>query len=66
MSSVLAQSGVQSDDVGIFDSTILDQWEVPFGDWIDQMVDWIDGNLSWLLDAIRWPFAFLLDNFVNG
>ena len=65
MSIVLAQSGVQSDDVGIFDSTILDQWEVPFGDWIDQMVDWIDGNLSWLLDAIRWPFAFLLDNFVN-
>ncbi|MDG2908163.1 MAG: ABC transporter permease subunit [Acidimicrobiales bacterium] len=65
MSSVLAQSGVQADDIGIFDSTILDQWEVPFGDWIDQMVDWIDANLSWLLDAIRWPFAFLLDNFVN-
>ena len=65
MSIVLAQSGVQSDDVGIFDSTILDQWEVPFGDWIDQMVDWIDANLSWLLDAIRWPFSFLLDNIVN-
>ena len=51
MSSVLAQSGVQADDVGIFDSTILDQWEVPFGEWIDQMVDWIDANLSWLLEG---------------
>ncbi len=66
MSSVLAQSGVQSDNVGIFDPTILDQWEVPFGDWVDQMVDWIDGNLAWLLDAIRWPFAFLLENFVDN
>jgi len=56
---------VQSDDIGIFDATILDQWEVPFGAWIDQMVDWIDGNLGWLLDAIRWPFSFLLENFVD-
>ncbi|MBC8365026.1 MAG: ABC transporter permease subunit [Actinobacteria bacterium] len=66
MSSVLAQSGVQGDKVGIFDPTILDQWEVPFGDWVDQMVDWIDGNVGWLLDAIRWPFAFLLENFVDN
>ena len=57
--------GVQGGETSIFDSTILDQWEVPFGDWIDQMVDWIDANLSWLLDAIRWPFSFLLDNIVN-
>jgi glycine betaine/proline transport system permease protein len=63
---VLAQSGVRGDNVGIFDPTILDQWEVPFGDWVDQMVDWIDANLAWLLDAIRWPFAFLLENFVDN
>jgi len=66
VSSVLAQSGVRGDNVGIFDPTILDQWEVPFGDWVDQMVDWIDANLAWLLDAIRWPFAFLLENFVDN
>jgi len=65
VSSVLAQSGVKADDVGIFDSSLLDQWEVPFGDWVDQMVDWVDLNLGWLLDAIRWPFAFLLENFVD-
>jgi glycine betaine/proline transport system permease protein len=65
VSGVLAQSGLQADDVGIFDATILDQWEIPFGAWVDQMVDWIDANLGWLLDAIRWPFAFLLENFVD-
>ena len=57
--------GAQGAETSIFDSMILDQWEVPFGDWVDQMVDWIDANLSWLLDAIRWPFSFLLDNFVD-
>lgn len=57
--------GAQGAETSVFDSMILDQWEVPFGDWVDQMVDWIDANLSWLLDAIRWPFSFLLDNFVD-
>jgi len=63
---VLAAAGVKSDSVGILDRAILDQWEIPFGAWVDQMVDWIDLNLDWLLDAIRWPFSFLLNNFVDG
>ena len=57
--SVLAESN-------IWDDTILDEWELPFGDWVKQMVDWIDNNLDWLLSAIEWPFAFLLRNFVDG
>ena len=39
----------EEDTIGIQDNAILDQWEVPFGAWIDQMVDWIDANLVWLL-----------------
>ena len=66
MIRVLAAAGVKADNVGILDRAILDQWEIPFGEWVDQMVDWIDLNLDWLLDAIRWPFSFLLNNFVDG
>ncbi len=56
----------EEDKIGIQDNAILDQWEVPFGAWIDQMVDWVDANLVWLLDAIKWPFEFLLRNFVDN
>ena len=66
MIRVLAQAGTRDDSVGFFDELLLDQWEVPFGSWVDQMVDWIDLHMDWLLDAIRWPFAFLLENFVEG
>ena len=60
--SLLAQL-VQPD---IADNKVLDQWEVPFGEWIGQMVKWVDLNLGWLLDIIKWPFAFLFRNFVDG
>ncbi len=56
----------QSESPGISDNKVLDQWEVPFGEWIDQMVDWIKLNLEWLLDGIKWPFDFLFRNFVDG
>ena len=49
----------------IYDNLILDQWTIPFGSWIDQMVDWTDMNLGWLLDGIKWPFAMLIKYFVN-
>ena len=44
----------------IYDNLILDQWTIPFGSWIDQMVDWTDMNLGWLLDGIKWPFEMLI------
>ena len=49
----------------IYDNLILDQWTIPFGSWIDQMVDWTDMNLGGLLDAIKWPFEMLIKYFVN-
>jgi glycine betaine/proline transport system permease protein len=60
--SVLAQSG----SPGVADNAVLDQWDVPFGAWITQMVSWIDQNLAPVLDVIEWPFTFLFRNFVNG
>jgi len=54
------------ESVSIFDTAILDEWRIPFGYWFDQMVDWMDLNAEWVLDTIKWPFDFLLDNFVNS
>ncbi len=52
-------------DPSFFDTDVLDQFEVPFGEWIDQSVDWIDTNLEWLLDTIKWPFDTLLGFLVG-
>ena len=49
----------------IYDNLILDQWTIPFGSWIDQMVDWTDMNLGWLLDGIKWPFEMLIKYFIT-
>ncbi len=56
----------QSESPGIADNKVLDQWEVPFGEWVGQIVRWVDQNLEWLLDIVRWPFSFLFRNFVDG
>jgi len=54
-----------AEGVGISETAVLDQWQLPIGYWFDQMVDWADANAQWFLDAVKWPFSFLLDNFVN-
>jgi len=60
------EKATSDEPVGLLDSAILDEWRIPFGYWFDQMVDWMDINAGWVLDTIRWPFNFLLDNFVNS
>ena len=60
--SILAQAT----NPGVGDNAVLDQWDVPFGAWITQMVSWIDQNLAPVLNVIEWPFTFLFRNFVNG
>ncbi len=52
-------------NVGITDNEVLDQWRVPFGDWMEQSVFWITNNVGWLLDGIKWPFDNLI-NLING
>ncbi len=60
MSTVLAQA----DGPGFFDNNVLDEFEIPFGAWMDQAVDWIDTNLDGALAAFEWPFETLIDAFV--
>lgn len=55
----------QTEGRSFFDNETLDDWEIPFGDWIDQTVDWIANNLQPLLDAIAYPFELLIDLVVN-
>ena len=61
--AILAQA---SERIPIWDNAVLDEWKVPFGDWMDEMVAWIVANLGTPLDMIEWPFSFLFRNFVNG
>jgi glycine betaine/proline transport system permease protein len=53
------------DNIGLSDTNVLDQFQLPVGYWFDQMVDWLDLNAEWLLNGVRWPFDFLLENIVN-
>jgi glycine betaine/proline transport system permease protein len=53
-------------DPSVTDNEVLDQFTIPFGSWTEEAVRWITLNLGWLLDAIAWPFEFLIDNFVEG
>ena len=50
---------------GITDNTVLDQFEVPFGEWMDQAVDWITVNLKWFLSIVEWPFQTLINVLVK-
>jgi glycine betaine/proline transport system permease protein len=50
----------------VTDNEVLDEFTIPFGSWMEEAVNWVTLNLEWFLDAIAWPFRFLLDNFVEG
>ena len=52
-------------DSGFTDNLVLDQYLVPFGDWMEQAFDWIASDLRWLLTAIKWPFTTLNDLLVR-
>jgi len=52
-------------DPGFMDNRILDKWQIPFGAWIDQAIDWIFVNMRSTLDALAFPFDYLIDAFVN-
>jgi glycine betaine/proline transport system permease protein len=56
--SLLAQS--TSDGPGLTDNLVLDEYEIPFGEWIDQGVDWIATRLATVLDIVVWPFDQLI------
>ncbi len=64
--SYLAQTtDKEPGDPSLLDNLVLDEYEIPFGAWMDQAVDWISVNLGWLLDVIRWPFRTLINFLVQ-
>ena len=65
-SIVLAQEeGGTSSTKSIWDNLILDEWEIPFGEWADQAVDWISVNLERFLEIVEWPFKTLIEFLVR-
>lgn len=51
--------------IGILDNRLLDQWRIPFGDWIDQALRWIAVNMEQVLNVFAWPFEFLIQRVVK-
>ena len=51
---------------GLTDDAVLDEYLIPFGSWIEETVNWTTLNLEGVLDAIAWPFEFLLENIVDN
>ncbi len=60
MLAILAQN------TSVADAEILDDYSVPFGNWIEESVNWANVRLDPLFDAIKWPFDALLDVVVDG
>lgn len=61
-------SSAELDEVrhSLDDNRVLDDFNIPFGEWMDQAVDWITLNLKWLLRIIEWPFELLNDVLVDA
>ena len=49
----------------LHDNQVLDDFTIPFGEWVDQAVDWLTVNLKWLFNIIEWPFNQLNSFFVD-
>jgi len=62
--AILAQAEETEAPLRLWDNAILDEWEIPFGFWMDEMVSWVVANMETVLDVIKWPFSFLFQNFV--
>ena len=46
-------------------NTVLDNWQIPVGDWVEQTVFWVDNNMKATLEVIEWPFRTLLNVIVD-
>lgn len=46
-------------------NTVLDNWQLPVGDWAEQAVFWVDNNLQATIGIIKWPFDTLINIIVN-
>lgn len=63
--TILAQADNVPERLRIWDNAFLDEWRIPFGDWLDQGVKWIAVNLTHILDMIAWPFEIMVRRLVR-
>ncbi len=61
----------ESDQPGLGDNKVLDQFTIPVGDWAEQIVRWVDTKMEDkigfdLLAVIEWPFKILFRTFVKS
>ena len=49
----------------ITDNEVLDQYTIPFGNWIAEATRWANEHLDPVFSAISWPFDFLLGLVVD-
>ena len=46
-------------------NTVLDKWQIPVGDWVEQITVWVDLNMKETLAVIKWPFQTMLEVVVD-
>lgn len=70
--ALLAQIGAEAEArtgadaaPGVTDNEVLDEFTVPFGNWVEEATLWANDHLQWLFDAISWPFDALLELVVD-
>ncbi len=67
----LPMANVSSGVVGfarqsVFENENLDKWQIPFGQWIEEIVFWLTTNIGGLLDAIKWPVDQMLKLVIDN
>ena len=65
MTVLAQQGGGESTNPGFFSEGLVDQFQIPVGNWADQAVDWIAVRLETLLAIIEWPFSTLIGFVVD-
>ena len=46
-------------------SSVLDNWQISFGEWFEQSVFWVNNNMKATLEIVEWPFRTLTNIIVN-
>jgi len=46
-------------------NNVLDKWQIPVGDWVEQITVWVDLNMKETLAVIKWPFQTMLEVVVD-
>ncbi len=51
---------------GFWDNGNLDDWEIPFGLWIEEIVFWLTTHVRGFLDSVKWPVDKLLELIIDN